>query len=199
MADAQPLSQDEEEILTSVGYLVMRWNYAEYFMRQIIRQYLTGISILDSDHIKLSKTKPKDLVKRLNEDILPKWQAPGQKYLKCLIEVFAAGRDHRNNIVHGIRMTIHGHEERPAYAILMPNEPFEGKLDLGSYVELSTIRSLADYFHDLAMFAREIGIAFGSDGSLAYNQDGSLANPVLPDLISVLPPIERILIGKDEI
>ena len=141
MADAQPLSQDEEEILTSVGYLVMRWNYAEYFMRQIIRQYLTGISILDSDHIKLSKTKPKDLVKRLNEDILPKWQAPGQKYLKCLIEVFAAGRDHRNNIVHGIRMTIHGHEERPAYAILMPNEPFEGKL--GNYI-LDLATDMAD-------------------------------------------------------
>ena len=102
MEEANILTPDEEKLLTAVGYLVMRWNYAEHFARMILRQYLSGDSLHDQDHMNLSRLPAGGIEKDLENKALPNWHEPGRSFLEHLIAAFASGRNHRNHIVHRI-------------------------------------------------------------------------------------------------
>lgn len=200
MADWIPLlTPDEEQIMSAIGYLVVRWNYADHSTRLALRPYLEGESLLDEDHIKLSNNRPKTVAARLAQDLLPRWGEPGRTYLERLIDAYNAAREHRNHIVHGVNSTFPPLGDRPACALVIPGQPYEKKLEAPSYVSLDELKSMAGHFHDLAMFAREVAIAFAKDGSIALNHDGSPVLEDLPALIPVLPPVERTLISKEDI
>lgn len=113
------LTSDEEKLLIALGYLVMRWNYAEHFARQILRQYLPGDSIYDKDHLKLTKKPAGGIEDDLRKLALPKWQCPGRPFLIKLIDAYESARKHRNHVVHGIFSTMHARGEWPAQALLI--------------------------------------------------------------------------------
>jgi hypothetical protein len=180
------LSNREEEILTCIGYLVMRWNYAERCARQIIRADVAGESMNDPAHLKLSARPAKWIEEELRDAILPKWQEPGRQYLLCLITAYSVAREHRNHIVHGIYLTADTGGAYPAQAVLFPPMPKNGKTQIPSYVTASDIRKIANHIHDLGMFAREVMVGFNARGERAQNADGSPALAQLPALIAPL-------------
>ena len=181
------LAPDEERLLAALGYLVMRWNYAEHFARQILRKYLTGESIYDPDHLKLTKQPAVRVECDLKRLALPHWQSPGREFLEHLIAAYASGRSHRNAIVHGIYSTMPARGEWPASAILISWKP-EGEHS-PPFLDLGTMQRTAHHFHDLAMFAREVSLTFNQDGSIALNKDGS---PILVDLPTLVSPLAVI-------
>jgi hypothetical protein len=73
MSGTNLISEPEEDILPCLGYLVMRWNYAERCARQILRMYVPGDSIDDHDHLKLSVRMAKWIEDELKTEVLPKW------------------------------------------------------------------------------------------------------------------------------
>jgi hypothetical protein len=182
------LSKREEEILTCLGYLVMRWNYAERCARQILRGYLTGTSLDDPDHLYLSGRIAKWIEDELRSDILPKWQGPGRPYIERLIDAFSIARDHRNHLVHGIYSTADTNGALPAQAVLLPPKPKNRKTQLPTSITAAEIRPIADHINDLAMFAREVMVGFDQRGDHALNADGSPVLDPLPPLIAPLPP-----------
>lgn len=152
MSDTKLISKREEEILTCLGYLVMRWNYAERCARQIFRKYVTGDSLDDRDHLKLSARKAKWIEDELRSDALPNWQGSGRQCLELLIDAYAAAREHRNHLVHGIYATVDACGPPPAQAILIPAMPKNNKTQLPTYVTAAEIRPIANHFHDLIDF-----------------------------------------------
>lgn len=190
MSDNNLISKREEEILTSLGYLVMRWNYAEYCARQILRKYLMGDSLNDPDHLKLSARNAKWIEDELRTDTLPRWQGSGRPYLERLIDAFAVAREHRNHLVHGIYATADTKGPPPAQAILIPAMPKNKKAQLPTFTTAAEMRPIANHFHDLAMFAREVMIGFDQRGERALNSDGSPVLEQLPALISPLQPCQ---------
>ena len=187
MSNTGRISKAEEDILTAIGYLVMRWNYAEHFARQILRQYLPGTSLGDPDHLQLSGRPAAWIENQLQSEVLPLWKDPGRSYLERLILAYSRAREHRNHLVHGIYMTADAGGPYPAVAVLIPTRPTNRKVEVPSHATLGDIHPLADYFHDLAMFARDVSVGFAKDGALATNPDGT---PVLTELDRLIQPLE---------
>ena len=181
------LAKSEEEILTSIGYLVVRWNYAEFFARQILRAYVSGDSLFHPEHLKLSKQQSWWIEEELRTSVLPKWTGMGHGYLERLIEAYTNGRGHRNHLVHGIYMTLAGMGEHEAQAFLYPAMPKDGKPQAPSFVPKSEVKRIADHFHDLAMFTREVSIAFDVKGDGAVVGNGNFVIVDLPPLLIALP------------
>lgn len=192
MSGATSISRSEEDLLTCLGYLVMKWNYAERCARQILRGYVSGTSLDDPDHLKLSGRMAKWIEDELRDGALPKWQGPGREYLERLINAYAVARDHRNHFVHGIYSTVAGGGPRPAQAILVPAMPKNNKTQLPTFVTIDDIRPVANHFHELAMFAREVMVGFDAHGNRALNSDGSPVLAQLPELIAPLPPCKYV-------
>lgn len=187
MGNENILASEEESVLAALGYLVMRWNYAEHFARQILRRYLAGESIFEKEHVKLTKLPAVEIEKRLANEVLPRWQRPGRSFLEHLICAYSVGREHRNRIVHGIYLTTPTRGERPAQAVLISWRPEHENLP--PFVDLETMQKTAHHFHDLAMFARAVSLSFGGDGSIARDKDGSPVMIDLPNMIEVLPAL----------
>lgn len=143
------LTKAEEEILTNVGYLVMKWNYAEYCARQILRRQIQGGSLSDPEHMKLSNRSAGWIENELRDRTLPLWTDPGRRYLESLIDAYAAAREHRNHIVHGFWMTSGGGGSTPAQGILNPSKPIAGKNQLITFFSAADLRSITDHFHAL--------------------------------------------------
>ena len=190
------LNPDEEKLLTALGYLVMRWNYAEYFARQILRKNLAEDSLFDEGHMKISRQSAGHIEDALRKLALPNWQNPGRKFLEGLIEAYSSGRQHRNHIVHGIWSTAPQRGHWPAQAILIYAKPHDGKLWHPSNIELDKLVATANHFHKLAMFAREVALTFDGEGSVAKDSDGSPIMHKFPEIISPLPEVERIEITE---
>jgi hypothetical protein len=188
MSDSNLISKREEEILTCLGYLVMRWNYAEWCARQILRKYASGESLDDPDHLRVSKLPSKQIEDALTDDVLPQWQGPGREYLERLIEAYAVARDHRNHFVHGIYATADTGGSPPAQGILIPAKPHSNRTQLPTYATADELRVIADHVHDLAMFARDVMLGFDARGDRALNPDGSSVLEQLPLLITPLQP-----------
>jgi hypothetical protein len=188
----QPLLEpDEEAILAAIGYLVMRWNYAENFARQILRMYCNEGTLFSKGHQKISGQSAGGIEQDLEKIALPNWGHPGFEYLERLIEVYASGRNHRNNIVHGIHSTSPQRGKWPAQAIMVYAKPQAGKLFIPTNIDLHELKNVAHHFHDIAMFARDVAICFNKDGSVAENPDGSAVLPSLPTMILPLPAVQR--------
>jgi hypothetical protein len=66
--------------------------------------------------------------------------------------------------------------------------PKDGKPQAPSFVQMSEVRRIAEHFHDLAMFAREVSIAFDVKGERALDGDGNFVIADLPPLVTALPP-----------
>ncbi len=192
MENTEILTPDEEKLLTALGYVVMRWNYAENFARMILRQYRSGNSLHDQEHMSLSQQNAGWIETELKKKALPQYEEPGRKFLERLIDAYSSARKHRNNIVHGIHSTIEAMGEYPAQAILIPGKLKNGKYYFPPAIDLKILQETAHHFHDLAMFAREVYLTFNQDGSVACNKDGSPVMPVFPTMVSHLPEIELI-------
>jgi hypothetical protein len=190
MNETPMISKGEEEILVCIGYIVMRWNYAERCARQIIRSYVVGDSLDDAAHLKLSSRGAKWIEDELKNAALPKWGGTGRKYLEALIHTFAAAREHRNHFVHGIYDTFRSSGPRPALGLLMPTMPWNNRTQLPSYTSLTEMRPIANHLHELAIYAQAVMVGFDSRGEPMLNPDGSpvLAEP--PSMISPLPPLQ---------
>jgi hypothetical protein len=186
--DSNLLSAAEEAVLTSIGYLVMRWNYAESCARQIIRQYVEGNSLADPEHLRLSSRSAMWIERQLEADVLPRWTGIGRQHLERLIEAYSRAREHRNHIVHGIYMTVSPSGPRPALAVLLPIMPKNNKPQALSHITVHDLRPIAHHLHDLAMFAREVSICFGPNGDIALNADGTPVLEKLPDLLEPIRP-----------
>ncbi|MBC7769731.1 MAG: hypothetical protein H7124_13200 [Phycisphaerales bacterium] len=182
------LTERELEILTSVGYLIMKWNYAEYCARQILRRYISEDSIDMPKHLQLSSRMAKWIEDELRDKTLPKWGPPGDAHLDRLIEAYSRAREHRNKIVHGTWMTSDTRGPRPATALLFNSKPVNGKSPHPQFITAADLRPLIDHFADLAEFSQKVMVAFNADGTLAHNNDGTPVLDVLPTLIGTLPP-----------
>jgi hypothetical protein len=182
------LSKGEEELLTCVGYLVMRWNYAEWCARQILRRYVSGDSINDPGHLRLSARQARWIEDELRVEVLPLWQGTGRAHLECLVQAYAVAREHRNHLVHGIYQTVGTGAERPAKAVLFPSMPKNGRAQAPTFVAIADIRPVADHFFDLGEFAQKVMVGFDVRGDRALNSDGTLVLQQLPGLIAPLPP-----------
>lgn len=180
------LSRQEADLLASIGYLVVRWNYAESFTRKIIGMYVQGDSLFHPERLKLAKRQSIWIEEELQTTALPRWRGIGRPYLERLIECYTRAREHRNHLVHGIYMTFGPMGPNEAQALLLPAMPKDGKPQAPTYALHSEIRLIASHFHDLAMFARDVSLAFDEDGSRAVDREG---NPVLAELPSLLTPI----------
>lgn len=187
MSGFNPLSKGEEEILTQVGYLVMKWNFAEWCARQILRRYAKGDSLDDPDHLKLSARTAKWIEDELRDAALPKWQGSGRPYLERLINAYASAREHRNHVVHGIFGTAHTGGDAPAQAILIPSMPKNNQPQLPQHITTFDLQPIAVHFHDLTDFARKVMVAFDPRGGRALNADGSPVIDSLPTFITPLP------------
>lgn len=188
MEEESRISQSEEALLTAVGYLVLRWNYAEHFVRQILRQYVPGESLRDAAHLKLSSRGAGLLEESLRNDALPSWVDPGRPFLECLVLAYSRAREHRNHLIHGIFMTMAASEAYPAQAVLLPQKPIGGKPQAPSHVQIDEVQLVARHCHDLAMFAREVSIGFSKEGARTLNSDGT---PVLAKLPEMLEPLAQ--------
>jgi hypothetical protein len=187
MSDTDRISKAEEAILTAVGYLVMRWNYAESFARQILRQYVQADSMRDPEHLRLSARPAIWIEQQLKSDALPRWTGTGRAYLEGLILAYSRAREHRNHVVHGVYMTFGPSGPYPAQALLYSVMPKDNKPQVPTHVTLADLRPIADHLHDLAVFARDVSVGFGANGDRALNSDGG---PVLEDLPAILKPLE---------
>lgn len=193
MAEDNLLTKREEEILTILGYIVMRWNYAEHIARQMLRKQIPGGSMNDPDHLKLSKRQAFWIEEQLKETLLPKWLgAPGLPYLNCLIPAFSRAREHRNHLVHGIQLTADTHGPYPAQAVLIPAKPIDDKSQLPSFATANDMKPISDHISDLGAFACEVNNAFDANGLRAKNKDGSDVVSVLPAMITAIPPCKYV-------
>ena len=184
------LSNREEAILTCVGYLVMRWNYAEWSARQILRKYVAADSIDDPEHLKVSARMAKSIEDELRNSVLPKWTGLGRKYLEVLLDAYAIAREHRNHFVHGIYATFDTASSEAAQALLIPSAPKNKKTQVPTFTTIATMRPIAEHFHDLAMFARDVMAAFDERGERALNPDRTPALDPLPSPITPLEPCQ---------
>ena len=182
----KPLTNGELEILTAVGYLVMKWNYAEHCARQILRGYLQGTSIDDPDHLKLSSRNARWIEQELRDEVLPRWTGVGARHLTRLVEAYASARPHRNRIVHGLQMTADAGSG--AQAFLLHTMPQSRKSASPDLVRIAEFAPLIAHFTELAEFSQNVLVAFDQCGNLATNKDGTLVLPHLPPLIDVLSP-----------
>jgi hypothetical protein len=180
------LSKQEADLLASIGYVVVRWNYAESFARQLIGMYVQGDSLFHPERLKLAKLPSLRIEEELQAKALPRWLGEGRPYLERLIECYTRAREHRNHLVHGIYMTFGPMGPNEAQALLVPAMPKDGKPQAPTYAAHSEIRSVASHFHDLATFARDVSLAFDEEGSRAVDREGK---PVLGELPSMLAPI----------
>jgi len=187
MESPRLLAKSEEEIFTAIGYLVVRWNYAEFFARQILRAYVQGDSLFHPEHLKLSRQQSWWIEDELRKKVLPLWTRTGRPYLERLVEAYATAREHRNHLFHGIYDTFAGMGEREAQALLYPAKPKNGRPQAPSFVPKSEVRRIADHFHDLAMFSRDVSIAFDAKGDRALDSDGNHVIAELPALVEALP------------
>ena len=192
MSNANLISKREEEILTGLGYLVMRWNYAEWCARQILRKYASGSSLDDPDQLAISKLQALNIEIRLRDEVLPKWNGPGRQYLETLVKSYSIAREHRNHFVHGIYATADAGGSSYAQAILVPAKPKNNKTQLPAHATVADIRVVGDHAHDLAMFAREVMLGFDERGDRALNPDGSPVIDPLPALITPLEPLKYV-------
>jgi hypothetical protein len=166
----------------------MRWNYAEWCARQILRKDASGLSLDDTDQLAISKLQALRIESQLKGVALPKWTGSGKQYLDRLIDTFAIAREHRNHFVHGIYATTGVGAPPSAWAILIPTKPKNNKTQIPTHTTLAEMRVIAEHIHDLAMFAREVMLGFDERGNRALNQDGSPVIEELPVLITPLPP-----------
>jgi hypothetical protein len=192
MSDANLISKREEEILTCLGYLVMRWNYAEWCARQILRKYVSGSSMDDLDHLAISKLQALQIEFRLRDEVLPKWNGPGKQYLETLVKSYSIAREHRNHFVHGIYATADAGGSSCAQAILIPAKPKNNKTQLPAHATAADVRVIGEHAHDLAMFARKVMLGFDERGDVALNPDGSPVIDPLPVLITPLVPLKYL-------
>jgi hypothetical protein len=187
MSPDELLSKSEEDLLVCIGYLVVRWNYAESFARQILGKYVRGDSLFHPERLKLSKRQSIWIEEELRETVLPMWQGIGRPYLERLVECYARAREHRNHLVHGIYMTFYAMGPNQAQALLVPAKSKDGKPQAPSFVPHAELRRIASHFHDLAMFARDVSIVFDKLGARAVDRDG---NPLLADLPLLIAPLD---------
>lgn len=188
MSETAPISKSEEDLLTCLGYMVMKWNYAEWCARQTLRAYVPDTSLNDSGHLKLSARMAKGIEDDLRNIALPRWLGTGRIFLERMIDAYSVARDHRNHYVHGIYSTVGFGSNAPARAVLIPAKPHNGKTQVPSHVSLIDMRPLGDHFHDLAIFAREVMVGFDQHGNRALNPDGTPVLAQLPALLTPLPP-----------
>jgi hypothetical protein len=66
--------------------------------------------------------------------------------------------------------------------------PKNNKPQTPSHVMLSEIRAIANHFHDLAIFAREVNIGFAADGARALDARGQPVLAELPTMLIALEP-----------
>lgn len=183
---SDPLSAGEEKILTSIGYIVARWNYAEHCARGLLRRYVSGASINDADHLQLSRRNARWIEERLRDEILPAWADPGAQFLARLVEAYASARAHRNFIVHGVWMTLDG---QPPQAIMLPTMPVAGRSPIPVFLTDDHLRKVGSHLHELAVYAQQVMVGFDPGGARARNGDGTCVLKELPSLPLVMPPV----------
>ena len=188
------LGARELEILTAVGYLVMKSNYAEYCARQILRSYIKPSSFADQEHLKLSSRTARWIEDELRDAALPLWQNPGRPFLERLIEAYSRARQHRNKIVHGVWATSDAGGPKGATALLVNHMPIKGKEPVPEFISIDHLRLLGDHFTLLAAFSQRVMVAFDQDGAQARNSDGTPVVATFPELIPVLPACEYDLV-----
>lgn len=191
------MSKSEENVLSCLGYLVVRWNYLEHCARQILRMYAQGDSIDDPDHLRISGHIAIRIEQELTKIAASHWTGEGKRYLDCLIPAYEIAREHRNHLVHGIYMTFGARGAYEAEAVLIPAKPINGRSQVPSHVKLSDMRPVAEHIHALAMFAREVMVGFDANGNRALNADGTLVLVELPSLISPLPVCKYVTTEAD--
>lgn len=192
MSGTAPISKSEEDLLTCLGYLVMKWNYAEWCARQTLRAYVSDTSLDDPGHLKLSSRTAMGIEDDLRNIALPQWQGPGRIYLERLLDAYTVARDHRNHYVHGVYATHGPGGPRPAQAVLIPAKPKNKKAQLPSFVTIADMRPLADHFHELGMFAQQVMAGFDQHGNRALNSDGTPVLAQLPALLTTLSPCKYL-------
>lgn len=190
------LSKSENELLSGLGYLVVRWNYLEYWGRQILRQYVEADSIDAPGHLRISAHGAMEIEKALKKVVSEHWAGEGRPYLDRLILVYEIAREHRNHLVHGIYLTADTNGPCGATAILFPAKPIKRSTQLPSFVQVGELRSTAQHIHDLAMYARTVMLAFDGKGQRKLNSDGKPEVAELPELISPLPVLEHITLAN---
>lgn len=190
MSQGRALGTGEQEILTAVGYLVMKWNYAEHCARQILRGYLSGTSLDAPDHLKLSSKMAKWIEDELRDAALPRWTGVGRPYLEALIDAYSIAREHRNQIVHGLWATANTQGPHGATAILMNEMPRDSKVVAPKHMRRSDLQPLIEHFTLLAEYSQNVMVAFDTSGARTLKRDGSPALDPLPPLIAALPPCE---------
>jgi hypothetical protein len=192
MPETTSISKNEEELLTCLGYLAMKWNYAEWCARQTLRAYVPDTSLDDPGHLKLSARMAKGIEDDLRNIALPQWLGVGRIYLERLIDAYTVARDHRNHYVHGVYTTLGTGGPMPAQALLVPVMPKNKKTQLPSFVTIADMRPIADHFHELGMYAQQVMVGFDQYGSRALNSDGTPVLAQLPALLTPLPPCKYV-------
>jgi hypothetical protein len=185
------ISSHEKRIFVALGYLVVRWNYAEHFVRQLLRRDIGTDAILEPASIKVSNRRSSDLSRDLRA-LANTWSArEGEPFIKGLDEAFRIAVDHRNHFVHGAWMTVTCGDPETAMAVMSPSMIKDSRLELPSHVPVEVFEATAHYFHDLGLFARAVCIGFNGDGTRAHDEEGQNVIPELPPVIEPLPAIER--------
>jgi hypothetical protein len=186
-----PISAHEQRIFFALGYLVVRWNYAEYHVRQLLRQKVGAASMLDPASIKISNSVPSALSTSLLE-LATTWEGrEGEPYIKSLDEAFRVAVDHRNHLVHGAWMTVASGDPETAVAVMIPSKIRNSQLELPSHVPVDDFERTARSFDDLGMFAWSVYVGFSPDGARAVDASGQPVVAELPPLLPSPPPIER--------
>lgn len=185
------LSAHELDLLTLIGYLLMKWNYAEWAARLILRREVIDdpnedSSLNNTAHLTLSGRTAGWIESRLRDKTLPSWQEPGRAYLEHLVLAYSIAREHRNKIVHGIWGIMDASGPNPAKALLINVKPIAGKSPRPELLTTADIQPLSDYFTELAEFAQNVAVGFTTSGERERNQDGSVALEKLPPLINLL-------------
>lgn len=190
--DGRFIASSEQRIFLALGYLVVRWNYAEYHVRQLLRRDCDSESMLEPSSIKVSNMKPFELSAKLSA-LARTWEREeGGPYIKCLSEAFHVALDHRNHLVHGAWMTLPYGDPDAAAAVMVPSKIRNSRLELPSHMTVEDFERTAHYFHDLGIFAWSVYVGFAADGVKAVDGEGRPVIPELPSMIDRLPPIERV-------
>lgn len=186
------ISAHEERIFLALGYLVVRWNYSEHFIRQLLLRDVGSGSMLEPASIKVSNRVPSGLSEDLAELAKKRNGSEGEPFIRGLDAAFRIAVDHRNHLVHGAWMTVACGDPETAMAVMLPSKIKDSRLELPSHVPVEEFEATARYFHDLSVFARSVCIGFNGDGTRALNQEGQHVVPELPPVIEPLPAIERL-------
>jgi hypothetical protein len=193
-----PVTPEEDRIFLALGYLVVRWNYAEHHVRQLLRRASGAGSMLELPSIKVSNSVSSVLAVDLSA-LAKKWEGrEGEPYIKCLEEAFKVAIDHRNHLVHGTWMTVACGDPETAMAVMIPSKIRNSQHELPSHVPVEEFEGTAHYFHDLGMFARSVHVGFAADGERAFDGERQPVIPHLPPMIELLPPIERIYLNDEQ-